>query len=224
MQLFYMLFKSVIIVIIVMLCVVGCQEEYDETYSFGEDELITGTDSIVTYILNMTNKDGSFDDLIDECSEICIVFPYSIQIRNEKFDISSMEELDEIINNYTEYENNIVIDYPVTIMYSDYTEESIPNRGELNKIQHMYSSETGNKYRVSIDFVYPVNLSLYNSLYQTFDSVTTAEDKEMYKVFNSIGDMIIAINYPVKVKNAENDSVVISNNKELQNVIEYSIE
>ncbi len=221
--LFGIFLHRLFIVLIVSFFTVGCQKEYEETYFNGEDEVIIATDSIVEYIVKMTQNDGSFDDLIDDCSEICIEFPYSIKIRNEKFEISSKEDLEVIVNDYSEYANNITIDYPVTIMYSDYSEESIPNRGELNKVQHEYST-TDQTPKVSVDFVYPVIVSVYNTLYQSFDVKNTNEDKEMYVVFNSIDDLIVAFNYPVTILNSDGDSFDVDDNEELQIAMENSME
>ncbi len=203
---------------------VSCQKEYEKTNALDENEVITSQDTLVSYVLRVVQKDGSFDDMIDDCSEISIQFPYSIKIRNEYFDIESLTDLKAVINDYYQYKNNLTIDYPIVIEYSDYSLDTIENRGELNKVQKLYKEDSDGVGITKIDFEYPVTVNGYNTLYQISSTVIISKDKDMYNVFHTIGEKILALDFPVSVIDSEGEVSTVNSNSEMKKVIESVLE
>lgn len=193
----------------------GCQEEYAFVTEPDEDKAFRSGDTLAGLISRVTLKDGSFDNLIDRCSEISINFPYSVRIKNQTVDITSPDDIERIRQEFYPFNNSIIINFPVTVTYSDYSEAVLPNRGALQKIQNEYNKNKEDDDIECIDFIYPIDISLYDTKYQKPESLRTGNDKELHCLFKNKNDFIIEIGYPVVVEIADGTTVNIHNNLEL---------
>ena len=198
---------------------ISCQKEHVEINEPDKRTAITANDNIAGLILKVALKDGSHDNIIDACSEISINYPYSIRVKNEVIDINSMEGVEAVKLNYFQFRNNINIIYPVTVIYSDYSESILSNTGELRKIQNQYNSIERDADIECIDFVYPIEITLYNTTYQESDLIIIQNDKDLYEVFHDINDRIVAIKYPILLETSDGNSITINDNTELENEI-----
>lgn len=210
---------KIFIIVAVVILLAGCQEEYTKISEPDSNTSFMVGDTIADLIRRVTLKDGSFDNVVDNCNEISLKYPYSIQVRNEIVTITSEEDLENLKQVYPQLKNSIKIDYPVTVIFSDYSESVLSNPGELQKIQNQYNPKKEDDDIECIDFVYPLDLSLYNKAYQKPDFLSAGNDKELHGVLKNMNDIIVEIGYPVMVKIKGGTKLNINNNKELQNEI-----
>ncbi len=201
----------------------GCQKEYLEVSEPDNDATITATDSVAGLVLKIALKDGSFDNIIDRCSEISINFPYSVRIKNEVLEVSSSEDVQNIKLEYFDLRNEFNLEYPVTVTFSDYTETVLSNKGELRQIQNQHNTTVYDDDIECIDFIYPFEASVYNTQYQKYDQIEIEDDMELYDVFNKINDLVIELKYPIEVKNLGGIITTINNNKELEKKIREEV-
>lgn len=197
---------------------ISCQEEYVDIEEPDKSITISADDHIADLIFKVVLKDGSFDNIIDRCSEISIKFPYSIMIEDQLYSVSSREDIDKIMMDYFDLRDDITINYPVTISYSDYSEKIIYNDDELEQIQEQYNIEITDDDIECIDFVYPIELSLYDTEYQKTDLIVANNDYDIYSIFDDISNLIVQFDFPISVKIDEN-IIRIFNNDELENEI-----
>jgi len=197
----------------------ACQEEYVEISEPDKSTAFTANDTIADLILRVTMKDGSFDNIIDKCSAISIQYPYSVQIRNEIITIKSTEDIEALKAKYFPLRNNILINFPVTVIFSDYSEKILSNQGELQKIRKQYNTRVEDDDIECIDFIYPVELSLYNTEFQKPDFVRVGNDKDFHGLLKNMNDLIVEITYPVEVEFWNGERLSINNNDELENEI-----
>ncbi|MFW5820943.1 MAG: hypothetical protein ACOCWA_06615 [Bacteroidota bacterium] len=206
-------------VFMVAMLFAGCQEEYIEIIEPDKNAAFAAGDTLSDLILKVTLKDGSFDNFIDNCSAISIKFPYSVKIRSENISIASMEDIENLAEEYSEFRNPILINYPVTIIHSDYTESVLSNRGELRKIQNQCNTGIEDEDIECIDFVYPIELSIYNKEFQKPDFVIAGNDKEFHGILKNAKDLIVEIAYPLNIELWDGTIISIQNNKELKDEI-----
>ncbi|MBI9064203.1 MAG: hypothetical protein JEZ14_19620 [Marinilabiliaceae bacterium] len=201
-----------------LLCI-SCQKEHVEISEPDKSTAITANDIVAGLILKVALKDGSYDNIIDRCSEISIQFPYSIHVRNEIIEITSVEDIETLKLEYFQFRNSIHIIYPVTVIYSDYSESILTNTGDLHKIQNQYHSKDADADIECIDFIYPIEITLYNTSYQKSDFRTIKSDKDLHEVFHDINDQIIAIQYPIHLETSDGNTFTINDNVELEREI-----
>ncbi len=206
--------------LLAMMLFVGCQEEYIHITQPDQKNSFAANDTLAELILRVTMKDGSFDNFLDECSAISIKFPYSVRIRNEDITITSVEDINELEEEYLPFEGSIRFNYPVTVIFSDYSESVISNRGELQRIQNQFSNEYDEDLDIEcIDFVYPIEISIYNTEFQKPDFVIVDSDKVFHGILKKANDLVVEITYPVSVELWDGDRISVQNNTELENEI-----
>ncbi len=206
--------------LMLMMLFVGCQEEYIKITEPEKSTSFTANDSIAELILRVTMKDGSFDNFLDECSAISIKFPYSVQIRNEVITITSREDIEDLEEEYLFFRGSIRFNYPVTVIFSDYSESVISNRGEFQSIQNQFNNEYDEVEDIEcIDFVYPIELSIINTEFQKPRVVIAGSDKDFHGILKKANDLIVKITYPVSVELWDESRINIHSNKGLENEI-----
>ncbi|HEX8041912.1 MAG TPA: hypothetical protein VF490_22355, partial [Chryseosolibacter sp.] len=71
-----------------------------------------------------------------------------------------------------------------------------------------------------INFEYPVTLSVYDSLNQSFRTVTLVDDEELFEFFSHLKESDLAtFRFPVKVTLNDGQELTISNNDQLEEAI-----
>ncbi len=208
--------KHFLVCLAFMFLVVGCQKEYVDIKKPDNTIAISADDTVAGLILKVVLKDGSFDNIIDKCSEISIDFPYSIRVDDKLFTINSIEDIKLIKTDYFQEYDDIEVIYPVSVTFSNYTKAILYDDDDLEQIQEQYNNGLEDDDIECIDFVYPLGLTLYNTEYQKTDFVTVNNDQDMYNVFANINSLIIEFDFPVSVKTANGDSISIDDNVALE--------
>lgn len=211
--------KELLIALTALLLFTGCQDEFIEIEELDKQVTISASDSVAGLILKTARKDGSFDNIIDKCSEISIKFPYSITVKGERVNIISIEDIEELKQEYYHFRNAIIINYPVTVSFSDYSEVVLSNPGELHVIQNQYNEDLDDDDIECIDFIYPIEISIYNTEFQHYDFVVAANDEDIHDVFSDIDDLIVEIKYPFLMRTLDGDTLVVNNTQQLENGI-----
>ena len=201
----------------------GCQEEYIQITEPDKSAVFSTEDTIAGLILKVTLKDGSFDDIIDKCSGISINFPYEVRIRNEKITVNSQEDIEQIKQTYAQFINAINIQFPVTITLSDYSELTLTNRGDLQKILKEYDKKKEGRIKC-IDFIYPFDVYLYNTEFQKPEYASIRNDKKLHGLLKHKNGILIEIDYPISVELFDGTALTIGNNQELKTKITDAIE
>ena len=205
--------------IILMLALVSCQKEFTDIREPDKGVTISPDDAVAELILNVVLRDGSFDNMIDRCNEISINFPYSIQIGDQPYTIDSREDIDVITLDHFYERDDIEIIYPVSISYSDYTEEMLSDPDELELIQERYNSELSDDDNECLDFVFPIEIALYDAVKQTTDVLTADNDLEMYGIFSNMDDLLVEIEFPIELASISGDRTTIQDNFQLEDEI-----
>ncbi|MEN8248982.1 MAG: hypothetical protein ABFS32_08620 [Bacteroidota bacterium] len=203
-----------------MLILIGCQKEFIDTREPDKSVTITANDNIAELILKVVLKDGSYDNIIDGCSEISIKFPYSILIEDQEYNINSQEDIDVIMKDHFFERDDIEIVFPITVFYSNYSEETLNNPDELEEIQEQYNTELSDDDIECIDFVFPIEIALYNTARQITDVVTIDNDYDLYSIFNNIDDLVIEISFPIVLELSDGQQISIDDNFQLEEEID----
>jgi hypothetical protein len=215
----YRILKATVASFFFMLLLVGCQDEFEDIREPDRSVAITANDSIATLVLKVVLKDGSFDNIIDRCSEISINFPYTVLIDDRQYLIDSYDEVEEIRKNYFFDRDDIEIVYPVTVAFSDYSEMTISDDDELEDIQERYNTLLADDDIECIDFEFPLEVSFFDEVRQVSDVVTVNNDFEMYDIFDSVDDLVIEIGFPVVLITLSGERTTVNNNIQLAETI-----
>lgn len=216
--------KPILMSILLILALVSCQKEFVDIREPDKSVTITADDPVADLILKVVLKDGSYDNIIDRCSEISIKFPYSILIEDQTYTIDSQEDIDIIKLDHFFERDDIEIVYPITISYRDYSEETLTNEDELDEIQELYNTELSDDDIECLDFIYPIEIALYNAVKQITDVVTVDNDAEMHNIFEDIDELFVEISYPIELELLSGEKISVVNNFQLEDEISQIID
>ena len=211
--------RSLLATFFVVALFTGCQKEYKKIKQPDKTVTISEGDTIADLIRRVTLKDGSFDNIFDHCSAISLKFPYTVQIEDQLVQINSLNDLETILQDTAQYEGDFELVFPVTVIYSDYSESILTNEEQLDALQVQYNADTTDNDIECLDFVYPVSLCSYNTLFQNANCTTIENDFELFSYFSNLNDLVVEIGYPIQVKTADNSIITINDNIDLENQI-----
>ena len=211
---------SVLLLISVMVLFNGCQKEFSEIDDPSTKDVIKSNSNLGDLILNLTLKDGSSDNIIDNCSCASLKYPISIKINDQSITIDSEEDIQNLKSNYSQFLNDIEIIYPITVILADFTERVLFNKDELEDLQEDCSNKEEDRDIECIDFIYPFKISLFNTDTQIATVVTINNDQDLYYIFNNLENVLLSITYPISLQLSDGSKIEVHDNEELEDIID----
>ena len=203
----------------------SCQQEVIEITEPEDNTVITIADSTVsTLVQNTAMRDGSSDNIIDNSSCTTIVLPITVIANGQTLIINTEDDFKLIERLFDESEtddDNVEMVFPITVILSDHTELTINTEEEFEALLSDCVEGGDDDDIECIDFVYPIEISLYDAANQVTDIITVTDDEELYNLFESLEDEdVISLNFPVSLTLADGSIVEVNNNDELEELIE----
>ncbi|OQD42182.1 hypothetical protein BUL40_12250 [Croceivirga radicis] len=207
-------------VLLVVLFLTSCQEEFEEIGG-GEEEqtAIEVGSSTALLIENTSSNDGSYDNIVDGSSCIAVQFPYTVEVAGIQITIDSIADLkviEELFDEVDDDEDILEFIFPITIILSDFTEVEIENKEALRELAADCIEGGDDDDIECIDFVYPITLFTFDVQNQQSGSVTVNSDREMRLFFKEkeAGELV-SIDYPITLEKKDGTTVEITNNAQL---------
>ena len=190
-----------------------------------EDRLVVNS-NVANLLTRVASKDGSDDNIIDGASCISIQLPLTVIFDNTEIIVDGPEDydtLESLIDNDGEDQNGqLEIIFPITVVSKDYSETLVADAYELQALADACQSN-GDDDIECIDIVYPVNISIFNTIRELFDSVLLQNDEMFYGLVTGLDvNSIASIAFPVKVKLSNGSEETVLNLNGLENIIELS--
>ncbi|PHS68009.1 MAG: hypothetical protein COB12_02000 [Flavobacterium sp.] len=212
-----------LLMLLVVFQFTSCQKEevvlIDETPPEGT---LTNNSPLTLLLIRTSLNDGNNDDFIDGADCFSIAFPFTITVGDTDF----------IIENETDYQdaidfiigtggsmNDIEINFPITIVFPNYTEVIVNSQEELNT----YAADCSDEIDLVIDclnFVYPITFFVYDSATEETSTIVVESDEEMFLFLSNLSSTeYISIDFPISVETENGTVVTVNSNQELENLI-----
>jgi len=207
----------------------SCQKEETEIIEDNTQEeggTITVDSHLANLLFRVSINDGNNDDFIDRSSCFSIKFPFSVLVNETEFNIESENNyqsiIDYIVTTGSSLED-IDITYPITILFSDYSEILINNNAELFSDYEQCSTGEDNTIDC-VQIVYPLEFFTYNSETEINEVRVVNENKELYLFIASLSSSdYLMIAYPFSVLLTNESLIEVSSNTELENLIDNCV-
>ena len=193
----------------------SCQEEYVVREEQPDNSILLNQE-LSDWMLSITSHDGSFDDILDDSRCFSILFPYEIEYDGAIRDIQSVNDLlgleEELIEG---------IQFPVTVTFANYMQNTIATAEELTTAINTCQSTTSNIDSIRcIDFIYPVRIAVFNTTTDNFETVVVDHDRQ---TFLSVSDFMAtqraSLNFPVQMQLTDGSTLEIASVAELEELI-----
>ena len=209
-----------------LLSFTACQDEVTEIINPNEQETIIPDSVLANLLSNTTANFGAADDILDGASCFSVEFPVTIIVSDITIVIDSaddLEELEDLFENLDDDEDLLDFVFPITIIFSDYTQLVIENEDQLEDYINQCDDEEDDVIEC-VDFVYPISFSVFNSEFNLIDTVVIQNDEALYDFLEDLEDdenaLIVSLNYPVTLEYTNGETIEVTTNQELADAIE----
>ena len=213
-----------IVLIFLGFSLIGCQEEAIEIQRPPADEAFNATEALARQIQRVATKDGSDDNIITGGSCVSFELPVNVVVNGQEITINSEQDLDtveRIIDQFEEDNDDVEVIFPVTIILSDYTTIEINSEDELEDYVEACIEEGIDDDIECIDFIYPLEVSVYDTDNQIAEIVTLVDDKSLFLFLDDLEDnILVQFNFPVELVLADSTNILVYDNQQLAEAIE----
>ncbi|MCB0443796.1 MAG: hypothetical protein KDC50_07070 [Flavobacterium sp.] len=201
----------------------SCQEE-ENTVVQDTTQNLNGASPTSKFLARASQNNTSVDNIMDGTSVFRVKLPVSINLNNVDVTVSTEADyatVADLKNASTSDDDVVTYVFPITVSLRNFEEITLNNVTQLNTIitQNEDLSDIS-----CVTIIYPITINEYDSSNQLADIVTIASDSQLINYLLSLNSgVFFSINYPISVINPNNQTVVISSNAELTDVIESAI-
>lgn len=223
--------KLKIVTGIALMAILGftsCQSEVDEVQ--GENPNTNSANSTTTSNLKRTSMyDGSFDDFLDGASCSSILLPVTAKVNGVQVVVSTKLDYQRVIEILAQFNNDqdsVILQFPLRVQLSNYTETTVTNQTEYNAILNACSSAeaSGQDAISSVNISFPMTIFTYNLSFQQTGSVVITSEQQLYAYMSNVSSTeLFSVNYPISVKIADGTKLTVSSDAELQATITASL-
>lgn len=215
-------FKLVTIILSIVLLNLSCRQE-DEPIEIGERNSLA--DSGVGNLLERTAlNDGSIDNIIDRSNCFTVQLPVMVNVNGTEILVETVQNyanIESIFDTSDDDVDVLVIQFPITIILSDFTQVDITNQAEFDTFSASCNEENVADDDIEcLDIQYPIMASIFNSTTEDFDTISITSDLQLYNFLDDLkSDDIVDIEFPLNVILVNGSEVAIGNLMELEEVI-----
>ncbi|MFA9191482.1 hypothetical protein AAGV28_08885 [Flavobacterium sp. FZUC8N2.13] len=182
----------------------SCQSEVDDVQG-DNPNTNTANSTTANNLKQVSMYDGSSDDFIDGSSCSSIVFPFDAKVNGVQIKFLSQLSYAQAVtilgasNNDTD---SVVLQFPLTIKMSDYTEVTVNSQSEYNAIVTTCSQaeNSGNAAVNALNIKFPITILTFDSSLQQTGSVVITTEKQLFTYVSSMNSSeYFSIKYPINV-------------------------
>lgn len=207
----------------------ACQDETFEVDNTDSQETLEPTSALADLMSRATANFGAADNILDESSCFSVELPVTIVVSDITIVIeteSDLEQLEDFFDELDDDEEFLDFVFPITIIFSDYSEIIIENEDELEDF--IEQCDEDDDVIECVDFVYPISFSVFNNEFDFIDTVVIENDQQLYVFLDELEDddnvLIVSLNYPVTLEYANGETLEVNSNQELVEAIEIAEE
>ncbi|MEW4924944.1 hypothetical protein [Algibacter sp. 2305UL17-15] len=190
------------ILLVSILSFTSCQDEIDNEN--GNRENTNSASSPTANNLERSSMyDGSFDDFLDGMSCSSILLPVTATINNTQITIINESQYNLVLNilgEFTNDDDSIEFQFPLSVRLSNYTEVVVSNQTEYDALMNACEAaenEAKNAINcLNIDF--PITILTFDLNVDQTGSVVIESEQQLYAYMNNFGDdALFSVNYPI---------------------------
>jgi len=212
------------VLILSFIAFTSCQDEIDNEN--GENPNTNSADSVTASNLERNSmRDGSFDDFLDGNSCSSILLPATATVNGTEITLineASYQQVIDILGEFNNDDDEIVLQFPLTVQLSNYTEVIVTSQSEYDAIlDACQQAEDAAEDAIScLDIDFPITILTYSLNLDQTGSVVIESEQELYNYMNNFGDNeLFAVNYPITATLSNDTVVTISSDSDLQSRI-----
>ncbi len=189
------------------------------------DQSITADSNVARLLAQTTMNDGSVDNIIDQANCFTVELPVNLIVNGMEITIQALDDYDTIENMFEENdddEDTLEIVFPISIELSNYITISVSDADQLENIKNDCAGENEEDDDIEcVDIQYPLELSIFNSNTELFDSVSLENDENLYDFIEVLDDNdVVNLEFPITLVLTDGVEIEINDLSELETALE----
>lgn len=212
------------VALLVSLLMVSCREEESEFIQAPPDQSLESNSAIAGLLQNTSMKDGSNDNIIDSASCITIALPVTVTVNGLEIIVDSNEDLEVIEDIFDEFDNDndhLEIEFPITIILSDFTEIWVNNLAEFKDFTDDCNQDNVEDDDIEcVDIEYPITASIFDLSNELINTLTISNDRDLYNFIDDLSeDIVVNVTFPITVFLLDSTRLEVFDLEELAEII-----
>ncbi|WP_203257980.1 hypothetical protein [Hyunsoonleella ulvae] len=202
----------------------SCQDEIDSENG-NRENTNSATSPTASNLERSSMYDGSFDDFLDGISCSSVLLPVTATINNTQVTLISESDYNLVLNilgEFTNDDDSIQLQFPLTVRLSNYTEVEVANQTEYDALMAACEeAEAEAEDAINcIDIDFPITILTFDLGLEQTGSVVIESEQELYTYMNNFGnDALFSVNYPITATVNGDTTVTITSDMDLQSRI-----
>lgn len=215
--------------LLTLLCIsvlfTSCRTEDDSAIDPPSEQQLIANSNIAGLMRKTSQRDGSFDNIIDNASCLSVALPVSVIANGTAVTVNSTSDYQTIEDIFDADDNDVDtldIVFPITVVFADYTTLTVNTYPELLGLVSQCPEENSFDDDIEcIDFQYPITASVFNQNNNLVNTIVINNDNDMYDFIDDLDDFAaVTISFPITVILADGTPLTINNINELEQAIE----
>ena len=202
----------------------SCQDEIDSENG-NRENTNSATSPTANNLERSSMYDGSFDDFLDGISCSSVLLPVTATVNGTQVTIISESDYNlvlDIVGEFTNDDDTVQFQFPLTVRLSNYTEVQVMNQTEYDALMDA-CEEAENQAEDAIsclDIDFPISILTFDLNVEQTGSVIIESEQELYTYMNNFGnDALFSVNYPITATLNGETTIEITSDMDLQSRI-----
>lgn len=205
----------------------SCQGDMDEQGH--NPQTVTNASPLTSYLQRVAMVKTVQDNIIDKSNYCTIKLPYTVTVNGVSIALNTTadyQKVEDNINANTTDDDIVTINFPVTMIYYNYTQKLISDQASFNSLMDYWNLYPDLLSKINgLNINYPITINIYNSYNQQASSVDITNDWGFFIFIKNLNaSQYIALSYPISITDYNNQTKSITNNLEFENAIKYVID
>jgi hypothetical protein len=209
------------------LFLISCQSEESEVIQDSTQNL-TNTSPLTTLVTRVTQNPTSNDNVLDNSSCFSVVLPVTVVVNGDNIVVSTESDyqtVQDAIDAFSTDDDIVNFVYPITIKFQNFSTQILQNSDDLDDVIDDCGEDDGFDEIDCISFNFPILINVYDANNQLANTITINNNTDLYNFLENIEDNeYVAIQYPISLIDSNGITITITNNNQLEDVIEDSID
>ena len=219
--------KYVLNLSLIGLFLMSCQTEENEVIQ-DPNQNLTNISPLTTLMTRVTQNPTSGDNIMDNSSCFSVVLPATVIVNGQNIVVSTQADyqtVQDAIDAFSNDDDIVNFIYPITIQFQNFSTQVLQDSDDLDDVIDDCGEDDGFDEIDCVSFNFPIVINVYNANNQLANTITINNNTDLYNFLENLEDNeYVAIQYPISLIDSNGVNVTITNNDQLEDVIEDSID
>lgn len=207
---------------------ISCQKEENEIIQDANTNSISVNSPLTNLLERVSQNPTSNDNILDNSSCFSVQLPVTVIVNGQQITVSSETDyqlVQDAIDAFSNDDDIVNFIYPISIQFQNFTTLTLNNSDDLDDVLDDCGEDDGFDEIDCIVLNYPIVINVYNSNNQLAETISITSNTQLFNFLENLeNNVFVAIQFPISIVNFLGQTIVISNNNDLEDAIEDAID